>query len=44
MENIEIDLEELKKNEDMLNESFLRMYGTVVELILKQMLEIIKKY
>lgn len=37
MENIEIDLEELKKNEDMLNESFLRMYGTVVELILKQM-------
>jgi hypothetical protein len=37
MENIEIDLEEMKKNEDMLNESFLRMYGTVVELILKQM-------
>tara|TARA_S200002703_G_scaffold97743_1_gene84375 strand:+ start:130 stop:456 length:327 start_codon:yes stop_codon:yes gene_type:complete len=37
MENIEIDLEEMKKNEDMLNESFLRMYGTVIELILKQM-------
>ena len=37
MESIEIDLEEMKKNEDMLNESFLRMYGTVVELILKQM-------
>ena len=33
MENIEIDLEEMKKNEDMLNESFLRMYGTVVELM-----------
>jgi len=37
MEHIEIDLEEMKKNEDMLNESFLRMYGTVIELILKQM-------
>tara|TARA_B100000963_G_scaffold246091_1_gene215455 strand:- start:1910 stop:2257 length:348 start_codon:yes stop_codon:yes gene_type:complete len=37
MENIEIDLEEMKKNEDMLNESFLRMYGTVVELMLKHM-------
>ena len=37
MENIEIDLEEMKKNEDILNESFLRMYGTVIELILKQM-------
>ncbi len=37
MENVEIDLEEMKKNEDMLNESFLRMYGTVIELILKQM-------
>ena len=37
MEHVEIDLEEMKNNEDMLNESFLRMYGTVVELILKQM-------
>ena len=37
MEHIEIDLEEMKKNEDMLNESFLRMYGTVIELIIKQM-------
>ena len=37
MQHIEIDLEELKKNEDMLNESFLRMYGSIVELILKQM-------
>lgn len=37
MKNVEIDLEEMKKNEDMLNESFLQMYGTVIELILKQM-------
>tara|TARA_R110002124_G_scaffold116400_3_gene272740 strand:+ start:2829 stop:3155 length:327 start_codon:yes stop_codon:yes gene_type:complete len=37
MKHIEIDLEEMKKNEDMLNESFLRMYGTVIELIIKQM-------
>lgn len=37
MEHVEINLEEMKQNEDMLNESFLRMYGTVVELILKQM-------
>jgi hypothetical protein len=37
MEHIEIDLEEMKKNENMLNESFLRMYGTVIELLIKQM-------
>lgn len=37
MQNIEIDLEEMKKNEDMLNESFLRMYGNAIEMILKYM-------
>ena len=33
---IEIDLEELKKNQDLLNESWLRMYGNFIEMILKQ--------
>jgi len=37
MQEIEIDLEEMKKNEDMLNESFLRMYGSIIQLVLKQM-------
>ena len=37
MNYVEIDLEEMKKDENMLNESWLRMYGTVIELLIKQM-------
>lgn len=33
---IELDLEEMKKN-DQLNESWLRMFGTTVEIMLSQM-------
>jgi hypothetical protein len=34
---LEIDLEELKKNQNQLNESWLAMYGNVIEMILKEM-------
>lgn len=37
---IVLDLEALKKNEDILSESFLRMYGAQIEHILKQMFDI----
>ena len=37
---IVLDLESLKQNEDVLSESFLRMYGAQIEFLLKQMFDV----